>query len=102
MVAWLPDGLSRAAIVSLDHDLGATREQDDGTRFDPGTGRDVVNALAALPPGCPVIVHSSNGTAAQGMVLELEGKGWLAIRVYPMNDLEWIAAQWIEQVSRAV
>src|SRR5258706_8997163 len=80
MIDWLGDGLARAVLVSLDHDLGAAR---DG--FEPGTGREVADAIASQPASCPVIVHSSNSTAAQGMVFALEGAGWTATRAYPMN-----------------
>src|SRR4051812_14059122 len=69
MIAWLPGGLASARLVSLDHDLGASRETADGGRFEPGTGREVANAIAKLTASCPVVVHSSNGPAAQGMIL---------------------------------
>src|SRR5689334_6094268 len=45
MVGWLRDHLHQAALIALDHDLGASRIRD-GQRFDPGVGRQVVDFLA--------------------------------------------------------
>ena len=44
--------------------------------FDPGVGRDVVEYLVTQPPTCPVIVHTSNYLARDGMVFALEFANW--------------------------
>ena len=68
-VDWLSVGLGEAVLISLDHDLGPTREPRDGAteRFDPGIGRDAADVMALYSPTCPVIVHSSNSLAVPGM-----------------------------------
>ncbi len=102
MVEWLRVHLRELALVSLDHDLIGTYERD-GEPFDPGTGRDVANELASLPAACPVIVHSSNGPAASGMIHELEFAGWRTSRVVPYtlgDDPDvWVATAWRDEVT---
>src|SRR5207237_9998450 len=56
MIREAPPLLASARLISLDHDLDPEREGAD----DPGTGWDLTKVLAALPPCCPVIVHTSN------------------------------------------
>ena len=67
MIEWLDTGLARAVLICLDHDLGPSRLRD-GTRFEPGSGRDVADWLAARPARCPVVVHSANGSAVPSML----------------------------------
>jgi hypothetical protein len=94
----LPALLSRCILLSLDHDLGPLRERA-GQRFDPGVGRAITEALATLAPSCPVIVHSSNAPAAQGMLNDLRYANWQTIRVVPYGDLDWIRAAWLPAVT---
>lgn len=97
-IAWLSENLGRTILICLDHDLGPSRLRD-GARFEPGTGRDVVDWLATRQPTCPVIVHSSNSLAVSGMLFALEQAGWTTSRVLPMGDLEWIQAAWVAAVA---
>ena len=99
MIQWLRDNLYLVNLLCLDHDLGPTRQRD-GDVFDPGTGRDVVDFICTYQPVCPVIIHSSNGPAAQGMQFALTDAGWQNERVRPMIDLEWIATDWSTTLSR--
>ena len=71
--------LPSARLISLDHDL----EPAEGETEDPGDGIDVARFLAARPPVCPVIVHSSNGTRSDWMIGEFELGGWTYKRVAP-------------------
>jgi hypothetical protein len=87
--------LSSARLISLDHDL----DPEDGSPDDPGTGWDVVKVLAALPPVCPAIVHTSNGERANWMVGEFELGGWEYYRVAPLGD-DWIEQDWRRLVRR--
>ena len=98
MIEWLKGELSSLALISLDHDLGPNRERD-GEVFDPGNGRDVVECLCTCQPVCPVLVHSSNSPAAQGMCFALENAGWHNQRVFPFDDVEWIASEWHDAVA---
>ena len=72
----------------------------DGQRFEPGIGREVADFLAQHAPVCPVIIHSSNGPAAQGMQFCLERAGWSVTRVYPLDDLAWVERGWRPELQR--
>jgi hypothetical protein len=98
-IEWLEKNLSSVILISLDHDLGPNRERN-GKVLDPGTGRDVVDCLVTQDPVCPVIVHSTNYVARDGMIFALEGAGWEVSYVSPYNDLEWIGEVWAEEVKK--
>ncbi|MEX0715570.1 MAG: cyclic-phosphate processing receiver domain-containing protein [Planctomycetaceae bacterium] len=97
MVAWLEKHLGEVALLCLDHDLGPDRREGEAV-FDPGTGRDVVDAIATHPPCCPVLIHTTNSYAAPGMVAALESEGWRVERVVPFSDLEWLDAVWVDAI----
>ncbi len=99
MMRWLDANLPDVLLISLDHDLPL--RDVDGQSVDSGTGRQVADYLASLPPTCPVIVHSSNQNFAPGMVAVLQ-PAWLVAQVYPYDDCQWISKGWIEQVLRLV
>jgi hypothetical protein len=101
LLSWLDAGLARTVLISLDHDLGPSRLRADA-RFEPGSGREVADWLAARPARCPVVVHSANGLAVPGMLLVLEQAGWVAHRVFPSGGLEWIAEECTPTVIRAL
>jgi hypothetical protein len=84
-----------ARVISLDHDLDP--DEEDAT--DPGTGWDLTRWLAALPPVCPVIVHTSNGERATWMMGEFELGGWRYHRVAPLGE-DWIERDWHRLVRR--
>jgi len=98
MIAWLREHLADTIVMSLDHDLPLRFE--DGRPIDFGTGRQVADFLIGVPPSCPVIVHSSNMTAAAGMVFALQQAWWPVTQVYPCEDLAWIAATWMPELLR--
>src|SRR6266581_3288550 len=66
MVCYLREHLTEAICISLDHDMDLV-EDIDGRVSDPGTGREVAYCLAARSPQCTVTIHSTTGSAAQGM-----------------------------------
>jgi hypothetical protein len=84
-----------ARVISLDHDLDP--EEEDAA--DPGTGWDLTKWLAALPPVCPVIVHTSNGERATWMMGQFELGGWHYHRVAPLGE-DWIERDWHRLVRR--
>lgn len=86
-------------LLTLDHDLGASRTID-GTWRDPGIGMDVVHRLVELEPRVPVIVHSSNPIDAPRMAFLLEDAGWRVERVVPHSDTAWIGEDWAPVVQR--
>jgi hypothetical protein len=100
-IDWLQDHLEEALLICLDHDLGPNRVRD-GDVFDPGTGRDVADYLATRKPCCPVVIHTTNSLAAPGMTMTLEDAGWSWARVVPYNDLEWVRADWVDYVLKAL
>jgi hypothetical protein len=93
---WLRGAAKTVRFLSLDHDLGPSRERE-GERFDPGVGMDVVNFLLTQEPAFPVIVHSSNPIDGPSMVRRLEEAGWTVHRVVPFMD-GWIATAWRARV----
>ncbi len=87
--------LPSARLISLDHDL----DPEEGDSTDPGTGWDVAKFLAALPPVCPVVIHTSNGERATWMMGEFELGRWQFHRVPPLGD-DWIEQDWQRIVRR--
>ena len=100
MIAWLGTQLASVVLISLDHDLPL--RADDGQTLDCGSGREVADFLASMPPTCPVIVHSSNNYCAPGMFYALKEGGWPVSRICPMDDLAWIRRDWAARVIRYV
>jgi hypothetical protein len=90
MLAYLPDHLSKARLISLDNDLEPESVHDP----DPGAGRDVARYLVTQHPVCPIIIHSTNTFAAIAMEAELQESGWQAQRVTPYEDLAWVDREW--------
>jgi hypothetical protein len=76
-------------LIALDHDLFV----DDDSDPDPGDGRDVARFLAIQKPCCPVLIHSTNGPAADSMLFTLLDAGWQAERIAPLGE-DWIEADW--------
>jgi hypothetical protein len=101
MIAWLKLHLAEVVCIALDHDL-ELKPTGDGRWFDPGTGRDVADYLAEKRPVCGVIVHSTNGPAADGMQFLLQDAGWNVGRIQPYGDLEWVAESWMPLVRERV
>ena len=101
MIEWLSKNLSRICLLCLDHDLGPVRVNRVGERLDPRIGRDVVDFLVTRAPSCPVIIHSSNSRAVDGMMSALEGAGWSAERITPYDDLAWVG-DWSARVKSQV
>jgi CheY-like chemotaxis protein len=101
MLVFLEKNLDCALIISLDHDL-EPKLQHNGQSVDPGTGRDVADFLARQAPACPVIIHTTNSAAGDGMEFLLRDAHWQTHRVFPWGDLEWIASQWLPTVRNAV
>ena len=101
MVAWLENALVAVRLLCLDHDLGPNRKRE-GREFDPGTGRDVVEFLVTQRASCPILIHSSNSTGADGMQYALDDAGWTVERVSPFDDLAWVEAQWSGRVKALV
>ncbi len=94
MIREIEPFLPSAQLISLDHDLEPTEGEDD-----PGDGIDVARFLAARPPVCPVIIHSSNGSRSDWMIGEFELGGWRHHRVAPIGE-DWIEAYWGSVVRR--
>ncbi len=101
MKDFLQGHLHETILICLDHDLELTPDGDGGFS-DPGTGREVADWLASKNAVCPVVIHSSNSDAAIGMEMVLQEAGWVTLRVYPHDDLDWIRGQWFPTVRRAI
>jgi hypothetical protein len=101
MIGYLKANLQNVHLISLDHDL-AIEVNAEGKLVDFGTGREVADHLAQQSPCCPIIIHSSNATAAVGMQLILKDAGWRVYRAAPYGDLEWIPACWHRAIRKAL
>ena len=101
MIAFLDNNLCDTIVLSLDHDL-ELKPGGEGRWLDPGTGRDLADYLVHHSPSCPVIIHTSNGDAAQGMEMVLREAGWQTQRVLPMEDNDWIPGPWFRSIRRAI
>lgn len=96
MIRDLPEHLSTASIISLDHDLLPAK----GSSINPGTGLDVCEALAKQKPTCPVLLHTANYIKVWPMMNELAFAKWDIHRTPPvwMNE-GWIETVWLPRVT---
>ena len=101
MIAWLPDHLHETVLISLDHDL-PLRQVRNGQLVDAGTGRQVADYLATVPPVSPIIVHTSNEHFAPGMMWVLSDAGWYCRRIYPDAYHAWLGLAWSQEIRRMV
>lgn len=82
MIAWLEDNLAEAALISLDYHLG-------GAGPGAGSGFDVALWLAKRDSAtCPVIVHTSDTTAATYVREALQTGGWSVVSA-PFSAEGW-------------
>jgi hypothetical protein len=97
-IAWLSDHLADVDLISLDHDLDSVPRLGEDAGVDHGCGRGVADYLATQPPTCPVIIHTSNATAGDGMYFALRRAGWPTFRVYPSDHQDWIGEAWADEI----
>jgi CheY-like chemotaxis protein len=100
-IRFLEDHLSDTLVISLDHDLELI-PGPNGSCIDPGTGREVADFLSEREPACPVILHTTNARAADGMESALREAGWKVRRVVPFDDMNWIETDWFTAIRRAI
>lgn len=93
--------LAGTLVVALDNDLDM-KPGPDGRPVDQGEGRHVAEFLAAHPPACPVVIHTTNTSAAAAMDDVLRDAGWKTRRVIPFDDMAWIESDWFPAVRRAI
>ncbi|MBC8290255.1 MAG: hypothetical protein H8E37_08055 [Planctomycetes bacterium] len=99
-ISYLIDNLSRVLLICLDHDLEMI--PIDGHRLiDPGSGRDVADFLATREACCPIVIHSTNGIAVEGMKSVLGDAGWSIHRIVPVGVTRWIRKGWRQRVCDA-
>jgi len=101
MCDFLETNLTSALLICLDHDLELPVQQN-GKVTDPGSGRDVADWLALKPACCPIVIHTTNSAAGDGMEFLLRDAQWQVQRVHPYGDLEWIPAVWFRAVRDAI
>ncbi len=100
-IEFLSTHFDEVIALCLDHDLELI-PTEDGKFVDAGTGRDVADHLASRPPSFPVIIHTTNAPAAEGMLAALGDADWTTHRVVPYGDLEWIDEVWSRCVRDAI
>jgi hypothetical protein len=66
-------------------------DRGEDPRVDHGCGRGGGDFLAASTPTCPIVIHTSNATAGDGMFFELQRAKWPVSRVYPRDHTRMVA-----------
>src|SRR5258707_13482673 len=79
MKDYLEVNLPETLLICLDHDL-ELKSTPTGESLDPGTGRDVADYLSSKTPVCPVVIHTTNSAAGQGMEAILKDARWKTFR----------------------
>jgi len=95
--------------ISLDNDLEPLG-YSEGRAIDAGDGLAVMKSLLRLFPhgrndddyAVPVLIHSTNGPAAESMVEQLLSCGWHVSRVVPYDAENWIGEIWIQKMQRLI
>jgi CheY-like chemotaxis protein len=98
---YLEAHLADTIVICLDHDL-ELKQSPSGETMDPGTGREVADYLAGKSPVCPVVIHTTNTSAALGMEMALRDAHWKTFRVIPFDDLAWVPTEWFRTVRKAI
>ena len=101
MIDFLSAHLAETVAIALDNDLDM-KPGPDGRLLDVGEGRHVAEFLATREPVCPVVIHTSNGPAADAMTDTLRTAGGKTRRVMPFDDTAWILDDWFPALRRAV
>lgn len=101
MISHLRRNLSETIVIGLDHDLELVPVAGRSL-LDPGSGRDVADYLASEPPACPVVIHTTNAPAGDGMEAVLQDAGWATSRVTPYDGLQWIPEVWLREMRNSV
>jgi hypothetical protein len=101
MIRFLEEHLSETLVISLDNDL-ELKPGPRGQLIDPGSGVEVAEYLAAHKSRCPVIIATTNATAAESMEEMLHAARWKTHRVIPFNDTAWIETDWFFAMRRAI
>lgn len=101
MIRFLRDHLAETVVIALDNDL-ELKPGPHGRFIDPGSGVEVAEYLAGREAVCPVIIHTTNTTAAETMQTVLRAAGWKTRRVVPFDDTAWIEAEWFFAMRRAI
>jgi CheY-like chemotaxis protein len=101
MIRFLQQHLTETLVISLDHDLDLV-SAGNGQTTDPGTGREVADFLAQQNPVCPVVIHTTNSAAAEGMLAVLKDSEWKTRRVIPFDEQQWIIKEWFPIIRRAI
>lgn len=101
MIWHLRRNLSDVIVIGLDHDLELVPIVGKSL-LDPGSGRIVADYLASVAPVCPVVIHTTNAPAGDGMEAILQDAGWATSRVTPYGDLQWIPEVWLRAMRDAV
>src|SRR4051794_26033884 len=101
MCKFCEEHLDEIIVIGLDHDLDLI-PGPKGRWLYPGPGREVADYLAGKKPVCPVIIHTSNAVAADGMEMALQDAHWETHRIVPADDLDWIPTTWFRTIRRAI
>jgi CheY-like chemotaxis protein len=101
MVRFLETHLDDIIVIALDNDL-ELKPGPNGRCVDPGSGCHVAEFLATREPACPIVIHTTNSSAAVQMTKTLRAAGWTTRRVVPFDGMSWIATDWFFTMRRTI
>jgi len=100
-IDWLHRKGASLVAISLDHDLEPIPRESQRW-MEPGSGLDVAEFLAEQQPMCPVLIHSTNLSAAQQMSALLTPADWPVKCVVPYGDTEWVSEVWFPALRQGM
>ncbi len=101
-IDWLAENQATVGLISLDHDLDSVVRPDEPPSVDHGCGRPVADFISTQPPTCPVIIHTSNTIAGDGMFFQLYRANWPVHRVYPYDKHKWVTLAWKDKLNELI
>ena len=96
-IEWLSNNDKRISLFSLDNDL--YMPEYDG---DEGEGWELCEWLILNTSKRPLLIHTTNISAATKMEMACADAGWHCLRVPPYNGFEWIHQSWIDAIREFI
>ena len=96
-INWLSSNVNSGILFSLDNDLYVPEFEGD-----EGEGWQLCEWILSNSRKCPLIIHTTNFTAAAKMETACTDAGWNFMRIIPYNGFDWIHQSWIKAVREMI
>jgi hypothetical protein len=96
-INWLSANVDRVILFSLDNDLYVPEFEGD-----EGEGWQLCEWILSNSPKRPLLIHTTNFTAATKMETSCADAGWDFMRIIPYNGFDWIHQSWIKAVREMI